>query len=59
MKIIITGAYAIGTHLARLLSRNEEEITIIDDDEQRLAKIGADYDLLTICGSPPSVTTLK
>ena len=59
MKIIITGAYAIGTHLARLLSRNEEEITIIDDDEQRLAKIGADYDLLTICGSPSSVTTLK
>jgi trk system potassium uptake protein TrkA len=48
MKIIITGAYAIGTHLARLLSRNEEEITIIDDDEDRLAKIGADYDLLTI-----------
>ena len=59
MKIIITGAYAIGTHLARLLSRNEEEITIIDDDEDRLAKIGADYDLLTICGSPSSVKTLR
>ena len=59
MKIIITGAYAIGTHLARLLSRNQEEITIIDEDQDRLDKIGADYDLLTLCGSPSSVMTLK
>ena len=59
MKIIITGAFAIGTYLARLLSRNEEEITIIDSDEDRLEKIGADYDLLTICGSPSSLKTLK
>lgn len=59
MKIIITGAYAIGTHLARLLSRNEEEITIIDPDEDRLEKIGADYDLLTLCGSPSSLKTLR
>lgn len=59
MKIIITGAYAIGTHLARLLSRNQEEITIIDDDQDRLDKIGADYDLLTLCGSPSSLKTLR
>ncbi len=59
MKIIITGAYAIGTHLARLLSRNQEEITIIDDDQSRLDKIGADYDLLTLCGSPSSLKTLR
>lgn len=59
MKIIITGAYAIGTHLARLLSRNQEEITIIDEDQDRLDKIGADYDLLTLCGSPSSVKTLN
>lgn len=31
MKIIIAGAYAIGTHLARLLSRSNEEITLIDE----------------------------
>lgn len=59
MKIIITGAYAIGTYLARLLSRNNEELTVIDDDEERLAKIGTDYDLLTLHGSPSSVKTLK
>ena len=32
MKIIIAGAYAIGTHLARLLSRGNEEITLIDEN---------------------------
>lgn len=40
MKIIIAGAYAIGTHLARLLSRSNEEITLIDESEERLASIG-------------------
>ena len=59
MKIVIIGAYAIGTYLARLLSRNQEEITIIDDDEERLQKIGSDYDLLTYHGSPSSVKALK
>lgn len=59
MKIIITGAYGIGTYLARLLSRNKEELTVIDDDDERLAKIGSDYDLLTMHGSPASVETLK
>ena len=59
MKIIINGAYAIGTYLARLLSRNKEELTVIDDDEDRLAEIGSDYDLLTVLGSPTSVKTLK
>ena len=59
MKIIIAGAYAIGTHLAQLLSRNQEEITVIDSDPDRLEKIGGDYDLLTLCGSPSSVRTLQ
>ena len=55
MKIIITGAYAIGTHLARLLSRNHEDITVIDEDEERLARIGSDFDLLTMQAYPTSV----
>lgn len=58
MKIIIAGAYAIGTHLARLLSRNNEDITLIDEDEERLAKIGADFDILTMAASPASINTL-
>lgn len=59
MKIIIAGAYAIGTHLARLLSRSKEEITLIDESEERLASIGSDCDLLTMIGKPTSLQTLR
>ena len=58
MKIIIIGAYAIGTHLARLLSRNNDDITIIDDDGERLAQIGSAFDLMTMEASPSSINTL-
>ena len=58
MKIIIAGAYAIGTHLARLLSRSNEEITLIDESEERLASIGSDCDLLTMVGKPTSLKIL-
>ncbi len=59
MKIIIVGAYAIGTHLAKLLSRSNNDITLIDEDEERLAKIGNDYDILTMQGNPSSIHVLK
>ncbi len=58
MKIIIIGAYAIGTHLARLLSRNHEDITLIDSDADRLARIGSDYDLMTMTAEPDSIQAL-
>lgn len=59
MKIIIAGAYAIGTHLARLLARDHEDITVIDTDAEQLAGIGADVDLLTMEASPTSLECLK
>lgn len=58
-EIIIAGAYAIGTHLARLLSRSNEEITLIDESEERLASIGSDCDLLTMLGKPTSLHILR
>lgn len=59
MKIIIAGAYAIGSHLAKLLSRNNQDIVLIDDDEQRLENISSDYDILTMHASPTSLAALK
>lgn len=59
MKIIIAGAYAIGSHLAKLLSRNNQDIVLIDDDEQRLEYISSDYDILTMHASPTSLAALK
>ena len=59
MKIIIAGAYAIGTHLARLLSREHDDIVVIEPDEERLAGIGQDVDILTMEASPTSIKALK
>ncbi|MBQ8046650.1 MAG: Trk system potassium transporter TrkA [Prevotella sp.] len=59
MRIVIIGAYAIGAHLARILSRRNEDITLIDDDEERLSHIESDLDLLTIHDRPNSISTLK
>lgn len=49
MKIIIVGVYAIGTHLAELLSRNNEEVVLIDNNPDNLVRLDRDFDLLTIC----------
>lgn len=59
MKIIIAGAYAIGTHLAKLLSRNDQDTVLIDEDAERLASISSDYDLMTVNASPTSIDALK
>ena len=59
MKIIIAGAYTIGTYLAMLLSRNNEDIVLIDQDQERLDDISSDYDLMTIHASPSSIKTLS
>ena len=59
MKIIIAGAYAIGTHLARLLSRDHDDIVVMDNDEERLSRIGSDVDILTMEASSTSVKALK
>ncbi len=51
MKVIIAGASAIGSYLAKLLSRNDYEITIIDQDENALEQLNRNYDLLTMDAS--------
>ena len=35
MKIIIAGAGAVGTHLAKLLSKERQDIILMDDNEER------------------------
>ena len=59
MKIIISGAYAIGTHLARLLSRDHEDITLIDADEERISRIDPSLDILTLQASATSIKALR
>ena len=58
MKIIIAGAGAVGTHLAKLLSGEKQDI-ILMDDEERLGRLGSNFDLLAVNISPTSISGLK
>jgi len=59
MKIIIAGAGEVGTHLAKLLARENFDIMLIDEDPSRLKNLENSYDLMTYVGSPTSINDLK
>ena len=59
MKIIIAGAGAVGTHLAKLLSREKQDIILMDEDEEKLGRMGNNFDLMTVNVSPTSILGLK
>lgn len=59
MKIIIAGAGEVGTHLATLLSREKQDITLMDESEEKLSKLDKDFDLMTVVASPSSIVSLK
>ena len=59
MKIVIAGAGEVGCHLAKMLSEGYHEITIIDNDEERLALVTESMDVLTVQGNPTSIKVLK
>jgi len=58
MKIIIAGAGEVGSHLAKMLSNEYHDLTIIDNDELRLNRVSESSDVITVFGSPTSIKTL-
>lgn len=58
MKIIIAGAGEIGYHLAKQLSNENHDITVIDIDSNSLDRVDSVMDVLTIHGSSTSLKTL-
>ena len=59
MKIIIAGAGAVGTHLAKLLSGEKQDIILMDENEEKLSKLDSNFDLMTVNASPTSISGLK
>ncbi len=59
MKIIIAGAGDVGCHLARMLSGDNHEITVIESDRKLLGDVAAVADLLTVEGDCTSFATLR
>ena len=59
MKIIIAGAGEVGRHLAKMLSSENQDIVLMDNDENRIKDLDGNYDLLTKVGSPTSIKDLE
>lgn len=59
MKIIIAGAGEVGFHLAKLLSFESQEITLIDLDKERLSYAETHLDIKVVSGDITSVSVLK
>jgi len=59
MKIIVAGAGEVGAHLAKLLSYEGHDLTIIDIQNSELQNVNEHIDLLSVSGSALSLNTLS
>ena len=59
MKIVIAGAGEVGTHLAKMLSRQNHSIMLIDSDHEKLEQLEAQLDILSEEASCTSVGALE
>ncbi|MEG1935182.1 MAG: NAD-binding protein, partial [Rikenellaceae bacterium] len=59
MKIIIAGAGEVGSHLARMLSNEDHDITVIDEDVKKIEEISTLADISAIVGDLTTFKTLN
>lgn len=59
MKIVIEGAGEVGSHLAKMLRAEDNEVTVIDNDSQRLDNLASYADVEVITGNPSSLKVLR
>ena len=59
MKIVIEGAGQVGSHLAKMLSHASNEITVIDEDGERIRKLTSSADVSTVQGPPSTIALLR
>ena len=59
MKIVIAGAGEMGSHLARMLSGNGHDITVIDSDPKLLADVVSLADVITVEGDSTTFAVLR
>src|SRR5690625_4489261 len=58
MKIIIAGAGEVGFHLAKLLSYESQNITLIDSEKEALVEAGNSLDIRILHGDATSIALL-
>ncbi len=58
MKIIIAGAGEVGTYLAKMLSKEKQDIVLMDPNEERLTFSRSSMEILPVVGNPTSLRDL-
>jgi len=58
MEIVIAGAGAVGSYLAKMLSTQEHNIILMDSEEEKISEIENQLEILTVVGSCTSVADL-
>ena len=59
MKIIIAGSGEVGSHLAKLLSYESQEITLIDSNDEKLTFPNSQLDIRVVQGDCTSISVLN
>lgn len=59
MRIVIAGAGEVGSHLAKLLSNEDQDILLVDQNAEKLSGPDANYNIMTLVGNPMSFETLR
>ena len=59
MKIVIAGAGEMGSHLAKMLSGNGHDITVVDSDPKLLSEVASLADVITVEGDSTTLATLR
>lgn len=59
MKIVIMGAGAVGSHLAKMLRAEGNDVIVLDNDEARISRLAAETDVQAIKGNPASTKVLS
>ncbi len=59
MRIVIVGAGEVGTHLARRLSSEGQDVVLIESNPERATTIAEQLDVLTIQGNGSSLPILE
>lgn len=59
MRITIAGAGKVGTHLAKYLSSESQDIYVIDAERDNLSALDLDFNLMTVEGNPTDFSVLR
>jgi trk system potassium uptake protein TrkA len=59
MRVVVVGAGEVGYHLAERLSRENQDVVIIESDPERADFTGQQLDVLTVVGNGASLSVLE